>query len=72
MSEAHTTQTISFTFPVFCVLGLLFVSLKLLHFVEWHWHVVLLPFYFAFSMIAVLIILIFLASALRAIGNHHK
>ena len=61
----NTTQTASVSFPLFGVLGVVFVVLKLTGVIAWSWWWVLLPFYGPY-LLGLVILGVFLLIALIA------
>ncbi len=60
MAAANASATASGGVGIFGLLGLLFVALKLLGFINWSWWWVLLPFYGPFALVLAIALVCFI------------
>lgn len=45
------TKNVTVQFPVAAVLGIVFITLKLIHYIDWRWRWVLAPFWAPFAIL---------------------
>jgi hypothetical protein len=57
---SNNTKNISVNFPIFGILGLIFITLKLTGHITWSWLWVLSPFWIPFAIFAVIFLVVFL------------
>jgi hypothetical protein len=57
---SNNTKNVSVNFPIFGILGLIFITLKLTGHITWSWLWVLSPFWIPFAIFAVIFLVVFL------------
>ena len=57
---SNNTKNVSVNFPLFGILGLIFITLKLTGHITWSWLWVLAPFWISFAIAVIAILFIFL------------
>jgi hypothetical protein len=57
---SNNTKNVSVNFPIFGILGLIFITLKLTGHITWSWPWVLAPFWIPFGLALLIFLIVFL------------
>lgn len=65
---SQQTQAAATTFPIFSILGVLFIGLKLTGFIDWSWWWVLAPFWGPFALLIAVVLICALIAGLCSVA----